>query len=80
MSADAADQAHRSIVTTGQPAADLAADEGRRWTTDELHAEFEMLGFVVPFVVVRRRSDGQLGSLEFTHSPRVYFGWRPDDA
>jgi hypothetical protein len=27
---------------------------------------------------VRRRSDGQVGTLEFTHHPRVYFGWRPD--
>jgi hypothetical protein len=37
------------------------------------------MGYAAPFVVVRRRSDGQRGSLEFTHSPRVYFGWRPDD-
>lgn len=78
MTADPADQARRGMIATGQPAADLAADEGRRWT-DELRAEFEVLGFAAPFVVVRRRSDGQLGTLEFTHHPRVYFGWRPDD-
>jgi hypothetical protein len=41
--------------------------------------DFEVLGFAAPFAVVRRRSDGQRGSLEFIHSPRVYFGFVPDD-
>ncbi len=80
MTADPTEQARREMLASGQAAADLAADEGRKWTTDELRAEFEVIGFAAPFVVVRRRSDGVLGSLEFTHSPRVYFGWRPDDA
>ena len=80
MSADPAAQARREIIISGQPAADLSADTGRRWTTDELRAEFEVCGYAAPFVVVRRRSDGQRGTLEFTHSPRVYFSWRPDDA
>ena len=68
----------RQMVATGQPAADLTADTGRKWTTDELRAEFDVIGFASPFVVVRRKADGQLGALEFTHSPRVYFGWRAD--
>ena len=59
-------------------AENLAADEGLRWTTAESQAEFEVIGFAVPFVVVRGRSDGQPGSLEFTHNPRVYFGWKED--
>src|SRR5690349_20762914 len=80
MTADPTAQARREMITSGQPAADLAADEGRRWTTDELRAEFEVIGYAAPFVVVRRRSDGLLGTLEFTHSPRVHFGWRPDYA
>jgi hypothetical protein len=70
----------RRMIANGQPSADLAADIGQRWTTEELQRDFEVIGFAAPFVVVRRRSDGQRGSLEFTHSPRVYFGWRPDDA
>jgi hypothetical protein len=67
------------MVATGQPAADLAADSGQRWTTEELADDFEILGFAAPFVVVRQRSDGQLGTLEFTHEPRIYFGFVPDD-
>jgi hypothetical protein len=40
--------------------------------------DFQVVGYAAPFVVVRRRSDGQLGTLEFTHSPRTYFGFMPD--
>lgn len=47
-------------------------------TTDELREQYEVLGFQAPFVVVRRKADGQVGSLQFTHSPRRYFGWVPD--
>jgi hypothetical protein len=79
MTADAAAQIRRQMAETGQPAADLAADAGQRWTTAGLQRDFEVLGFAAPFVVVRRRSDGAVGSLEFTHSPRVYFGFVPDD-
>lgn len=70
----------REMTETGQPRADLAADTDQRWDTAGLTADFEVLGFMAPFVVVRRKSDGQKGSLEFTHSPRVYFNWQPDDA
>ena len=66
---DPTEQARRAMVAAGQPAADLAADDGRRWTTAEMQADFEVIGFAAPFVVIKRRSDGQLGSLEFTHSP-----------
>ena len=80
MTADPTAPVRREMIASGQPAADLAADIDRKWTTAEMTAEFEVIGFAAPFVVVRRRSDGQLGTLEFTHSPRVYFGWRPNDA
>ncbi len=49
-----------------------------RWSTDELARDFEVLGFMAPYVVVIRKSDGVRGSLAFRHSPRVYFGWEPD--
>ena len=51
---------------------------GRVWTTDELQGEFDVLGFMAPYVVVRRRSDGKQGSLEFQHNPRFYFNWQED--
>jgi hypothetical protein len=73
------DDIRRTMIATNQPAADLeAVGEGPTWTTQELRQDFEVLGFAAPFVVVRRRSDGKKGSLEFTHDPRIYFGWSED--
>jgi hypothetical protein len=51
---------------------------GQTWDTKQLQEDFEVLGFSAPYVVVRRRSDGVKGSLEFTHRPRVYFGFTPE--
>ena len=52
--------------------------EGQTWDTQQLQEDFRVVGFSAPFVVVIRKSDGAKGSLEFKHSPRVYFGFRPD--
>ena len=56
----------------------LEAEYGQVWNTAELCAEFEVLGFMAPYVVVRRKADGSKGSLEFQHSPRMYFNFKPD--
>jgi hypothetical protein len=40
--------------------------------------EFTVKGFAAPFVVVMRKSDGVVGSLEFQHSPRFYFNFQED--
>jgi len=50
---------------------------GKVWDTAELQAEYQVTGFMAPYVVVRRLSDGKEGSLEFQHSPRLYFNWSP---
>ena len=55
----------------------LEAKHGQVWSTDEMCEEFEAIGFMAPIVVVRRRSDGRKGSLEFQHSPRFYFNFQP---
>ena len=52
--------------------------QGQTWDTAQLQEDFIVVGFAAPFVVVRRKSDGQEGTLEFTHSPRVYFDFRPN--
>jgi len=52
---DPTEAIRRAMITTGQPAADLAAEKGRTWTTQELTAHFEVLGFAAPFVPLRRR-------------------------
>lgn len=49
----------------------------KRWSKEEMLAEFEPLGFQAPYIVVKRKSDGVTGSLEFTHEPRWYFDFQP---
>ena len=56
----------------------LEARHGRVWDTAELVRDFEVLGFLAPYVVVRRRADGHKGSLEFQQHPRLYFHFQPD--
>ncbi len=55
----------------------LEAEHGQVWDTDQLSENFEAIGFMAPLIVVRRRADGAKGSLEFQHSPRLYFNWQP---
>ncbi len=74
---DQTEAVRRVMIDAKIPEADLA-EAGQRWDTDALRQEFEVTGFLAPFVMVRRRADGVKGSLEFTHSPRFYFNFRED--
>jgi hypothetical protein len=56
----------------------LEAEHGRVWDTPQLRQDFEVIGFLAPLVVVRRKADGVKGSLEFQHSPRLYWGFVED--
>jgi hypothetical protein len=56
----------------------LEAHYGQVWDTDQLRADFDVIGFMSPLVVVRRKSDGAKGSLEFQHDPRLYFNFVAD--
>lgn len=56
----------------------LEAEFGQVWTTEELAADFEVIGFAAPLVVARRKIDGRKGSLYFQHAPRFYYGWQED--
>jgi hypothetical protein len=55
----------------------LEAQHGQVWDTDEMTRDFVAEGFMAPFVVVRRKSDGVKGTLEFQHAPRYYYGFKP---
>jgi hypothetical protein len=57
----------------------LEAQYGQVWDTRQLAQDFEVIGFLAPLVVVRRKADGVKGSLEFQHGPpRLYFSFVPD--
>jgi hypothetical protein len=53
----------------------LEARYGAVWNSDELARDFTVRGFMAPYVVVVRKRDGQLGSVEFQHHPRLYFNF-----
>jgi len=61
-------------------------DETTEWTTRELQEEFKVLGFAMGYCVVKRKSDGQVGSLTFHNrkttdgsiGERVYTDWTED--
>ena len=48
------------------------------WDTDEIRKEFEVLGFMAPFMIVKVKKTGKKGSLEFQHYPRFYFNFVED--
>ena len=56
----------------------LERQHGPVWDTQQLAQDFEVIGFLAPLVVVRRKSDGVKGSLEFQHQPRLYFNFVED--
>jgi hypothetical protein len=56
----------------------LEAKYGEVFDIDELKLRFEVQSFAAPFVIVRDRMTGQVGTLQFQHAPRFYFGWLED--
>jgi hypothetical protein len=66
------------INSNAGPRAELETKHGKIWDTSELSADFEVLGFAAPFVIVRRRSDRVRGSLMFQHHPRFYYSFQPE--
>ena len=65
-------------LNPGVDRAELERRHGKVLDPEELAASFTVIGFMAPYVVVRRRADGKIGSLEFQHEPRLYFNWQED--
>ena len=45
-------------------------------TTAEMQKQYNVLGFSLNMCVVERKSDGVKGTLDFDHSPRLYFNFK----
>ena len=54
----------------------LEKKHGKVWDTQELSSEYNVTGFMAPFVFVNRKSDGVKGVMEFQHSPRFYYDFQ----
>lgn len=55
----------------------LEGKYGQVWDTTELQRDFEVRGFIAPYVDVVRKADKQRGTLEFQHMPRFYHSFEP---
>lgn len=78
---DATEAARRSRIVKinlGAGRTEVERRHGKAWNSAELASDFEVIGFMAPYVVARRRTDGRIGSLEFQHCPRFYFNWQED--
>jgi len=45
-------------------------------TTAEMQELYEVQGFSLGMCIVRRKSDGVLGTLDFDHAPRFYYNFQ----
>lgn len=73
-------EGYRRVLTEALNATGVPeAYDGPIWDTEAMTREFAVIGFMAPFVVVRRQSDGVKGTLMFTHSPRLYFRFEPSE-
>ena len=74
---DTTEQIRKEMVTEINSDAierqNLESKYGQVWDTNELQKDFSVKGFMAPFVIVERKSDKQMGTLTFQHSPRFYF-------
>ena len=55
-------------------------NSSKAYSTEELQAEYNVIGFGHGFCVVERREDGVKGSFEFSHQPRYYYNFAEADA
>ena len=66
------------INAQARPRESLEAWFGQVWDKDELAEDFEVKGYLGSMIaVVRRRSDGQEGTLTFQIEPNLFFDFRP---
>lgn len=56
----------------------LAEKYGQVWNTAEVANDFEIEGFMAPFIIAKNKKTGKRGSLMFQHCPRFYFCWQED--
>jgi len=57
---------------------ELEVEFGDVWDDRTLPAAFEVVEWLAPFVRVKRKSDGAVGTLMFQPQPRYYFAFKQD--
>jgi hypothetical protein len=76
---DTDDMLRRALILNGIPEKKLVEalrqDPNSVVNTEDFKKQYEAVAFLAPFVEVRRKSDGVVGLLMFTHLPRYYFNF-----
>jgi len=76
---DPTEDVRRALIVETPHLVQQEIDAGREvWDSAAVRLDFDITGFMAPFVTATRKSDGQKGTLMFTHSPRFYFSWVPE--
>lgn len=57
---------------------EMPGPDEQTWDTKQLQEDFVALGFLAPYILVVRKSDGKRGTLQFNHNPRIYWGFVED--
>ena len=55
----------------------LEAKFGKVWSAEELEQDFLVTAFIGSTVVVRRKVDDVVGTLEFTRRPHLFYNFQP---
>lgn len=63
------------IIPPPKSRADLEREFGRVWDTQELAHEFVITSIIGNTVVVRRKTDDVVGTLQHQSKPPLYFGF-----
>ena len=51
---------------------------GKVWSAEELEQDFVVTAFIGSTVVVRRKADDMVGTLEFTRRPHLFYNFQPN--
>lgn len=65
----------RRIIPPPRTRADLEREHGKVWTVADLAHEFVVTSIIGNTVVVRRKSDNRVGTLQFQSHPPLYFNF-----
>lgn len=66
-----------AIAARPRTRAELEAEFGQVWDEDELNREFATTAIIPPTYILRRRSDGVVGSAVCQPRPKFFFNFRP---
>jgi hypothetical protein len=66
-----------AVPETPRSREELEAQHERVWDTRQLAEEFVITSIIGHTVVVRRKTDDLVGTLQYQEAPRLYFGFRP---